>query len=139
MRDIPIGLTHTKTLIVGAGLTVPQVSPAFDFADMPEVFATAFLVAFLEATCLEAVKPYLGPDQRTVGTHVDVSHVAATPVGMAVTCTAEVVLVEGRRLRFRVSCRDERDLIGEGFHERAVIELPKFVARVAAKVSRPTA
>jgi fluoroacetyl-CoA thioesterase len=79
------------------------------------------------------MRPWLEPGEHTVGTHVNVSHVAATPVGMKVTSTAELVAVEGRKLSFRVSCRDEVDLIGEGTHERAVIYPEKFMARLAAK------
>jgi fluoroacetyl-CoA thioesterase len=130
----PIGLRHSRSLIVDAGLTVPEVSPAFGvFRDMPAVFASAYMLALVEATCIEALAPYLGKHQRTVGTHVDMSHTAATPVGMRVTAEIELIAIEGRRLRFRVECRDEADTIGSGFHERAVIELPKFTARVEAK------
>ena len=130
----PIGLRHRETLAVDESLTVPQVSPAFaGFRDMPPVLATAYMVGFVEATCIEALKPYLGAGQRTVGTHVDMSHSAATPVGMQVTAEVELVEVEGRTLRFRVLCRDEAEVIGEGFHHRAIIEAAKFIARVQGK------
>lgn len=127
-----VGLTHSATIRVTPELTVPAL-PAFDLVDMPPVFATAYLVAFIETTCIAAMKPHLGPGQHSVGTRVDVSHLAATPVGMTVTAMVELVAVEGRKLRFKVSCRDEKDLIGEGLHERAVIDVAKFMARVAAK------
>jgi fluoroacetyl-CoA thioesterase len=100
---------------------------------MPPVFATAFMVAFIEWTCIEALKPYLAPGEHTVGTHVDVSHVAATPVGMTVTATVELVEIEGRKLRFRVACRDESDLIGERFHERAIIDAARFMSKMSKK------
>ena len=130
----PIGLKHSKTLTVDAGLTVPQVSPAFaDFRGMPAVFATAYLVGFVEATCLEALKPYLTDGRMTVGTHIDISHSAATPVGMRVTATVELIAVEGRRLRFRVECRDDAEAIAAGHHDRALIDPAKFIARVEAK------
>ncbi|MCT2580423.1 MULTISPECIES: thioesterase family protein [unclassified Mesorhizobium] len=103
------------------------------FADMPPVFATAFMVGFIEWACVEALRPFLSSHERTVGTHVDVSHVAATPVGMTVTADVELVAVQGRKLRFKVSCSDENGLIGEGFHERAVVDHDKFMARVLAK------
>ncbi|WP_206522109.1 MULTISPECIES: thioesterase family protein [unclassified Mesorhizobium] len=103
------------------------------FADMPPVFATAFMVGFIEWACVEALRPFLSSHERTVGTHVDVSHVAATPVGMTVTADVELVAVQGRKLRFKVSCSDENGLIGEGFHERAVVDYDKFMARVLAK------
>jgi fluoroacetyl-CoA thioesterase len=79
----PVGLRHTQSVKVDAGLTVPNVSTAFGaFHDMPPVFATAFMVGFVEATCIEALKRYLVEGQHTVGIHVDLSHSAATPVGM---------------------------------------------------------
>ena len=138
MNSPPAGLRHAATLTVDDGLTVPRVSPAFaGFTNMPPVFATAFMVGFIEATCIEALRPYLGEGEGTVGTHVDVSHTAATPVGMRVTAEVELVEVQGRKLRFRVACRDEVDLIGEGFHERALIDRARFVARVAAKAAAP--
>lgn len=130
----PLGLRHTETLTVDAGLTVPAVSPAFsNFRDMPLVFATAYLVGFVEQVCVSALKPYLAPDQRSVGTHVDMSHSAATPVGMTVTCAVELIAVEGRRLKFRVEARDGKDVIGAGHHERFIVDLPKFMARLEAK------
>ena len=128
------GLRHRETITVDASLTVPEVSTSFgSFRDMPPVFATAYMIAFVEYACLEALKPYLTPDQRTVGTHVDISHLAATPIGMQVTALVELVAVEGRKLRFKVECRDEADAIGAGFHERAIIDLPKFMTRLEAK------
>ena len=135
-HPIPVGLSHRLDLRVDQRLTVPFVSAAFTgFADMPPVFATAFMVAFIEWTCVEALRGHLGPDERTVGTHVDVSHVAATPIGMTVTAEVELVAVDRRKLRFKVSCRDEAGLIGEGYHERAVIQQEKFMARVLAKAA----
>jgi fluoroacetyl-CoA thioesterase len=131
--DLKPGLRHTQTLRVDHSLTVPAVSPHFAFGDMPPVFATAFMVGFIEWACIEALRPFLDPSERTVGTHVDVSHIAATPVDLTVTAEVELVSVEGRKLRFKVACRDDRGPIGEGFHERAVIDLVKFMARVAAK------
>jgi fluoroacetyl-CoA thioesterase len=133
----PIGLKHLQTITVDAGFTVPEVSPAFPaFRDMPPVLATAYLVGFVEATCIEALRPYLADQQRTVGIHVDLSHSAATPIGIRVTAEVELVAVEGRRLRFRVECRDEAEVVGAGFHERAIIDAPKFLARVQAKAGR---
>jgi fluoroacetyl-CoA thioesterase len=132
--DLRVGLRHQGVLTVDDGLTVPRVSPALpQFDDMPPVFATAFLVGFVEATCIDALAPYLEPDERTVGTHVDLSHCAATPVGMRVTADVELVAVDGRQLQFRIECRDERELIGEGTHHRVVVNGARFTARAAAK------
>jgi len=130
------GIRHSQSLIVEPRLTVPAVSAKFTgFADMPPVFATAFMIGFVEWTCVEALRPFLQPGEQTVGTHVDMSHMAATPVGMAVTAEVEVVAVQGRKLRFKVLCRDEKDIIGKGFHERAIIDRTKFIARVTEKAA----
>src|SRR5262245_29659615 len=105
--NIP-GTTHMQTLMVDDTLVVPAVSEHFTgFRDMPPVFATAFMVGFIEWACIEAIRPFIEPGEHTVGTHVNVSHSAATPVGMAVTAFVELVAVEGRKLSFRVTCRDE--------------------------------
>ena len=127
----PLGLKHKQSITVTPDLTVPSVSKHFaGFHDMPPVFATAFMVAFVEDTCVAALKPHLAPGQRSVGTHVNVSHTAATPVGRIATCEVELVEVEGRKLKFKVLCTDEKGLIGEGFHERVLIDLERFLARL---------
>jgi fluoroacetyl-CoA thioesterase len=132
-----VGLRHSKTITVVPGLTVPRVSPEFgSFGDMPPVFATAFMVGFIEVTCIEALKPHLSAGQRTVGTHVDVSHTAATPVGMTVTAEVELIAAEGKRLRFAVECRDDIETISSGEHERFIIDAAKFLGRVEAKAKR---
>src|SRR5437868_13465369 len=123
--ELKPGLRHVQSLLVDRSLTVPAVSKAFAFDDMPPVFATAFMVAFIEWACIEARRPYLDAGERTVGTHVDVSHTAATPVGLTVTVEVELVAVQGRKLRFKITCRDDAGPIGEGFHERAVIDLAR--------------
>lgn len=99
-----------------------------------KVFATPMMIALIEQTCNESVVPYLEPGQGTVGTHVDVSHCAATPVGMRVWCDSELVEVDRRRLVFAVKAYDECGLIGEGRHERFVIDSAKFQAKIDAKV-----
>lgn len=137
MKPLPSGLNHITDIVIDEHLTVPQVSVALSaFADMPPVFATAYMVGFIEATCIEALIPFLDDDEATVGTHVDVSHIAATPVGMRVTANVELVEAEGRRLRFKVVCRDEAEVICEGFHERSVINRGRFMTRVDAKATR---
>ena len=113
--------------------TVPQVAEWPGFSDMPLVFATAMMVGFMEQTCIQALRQYLGDDQRTLGTHVDMSHVAATPVGMEVEACVELVEVQGKTLTFKVACRDAGGLIGEGLHRRAIIDLQRFEQRLAAK------
>lgn len=93
------------------------------------VFATIMMVGLMEKTCLESVLPYLEPGQDTVGTHMNVSHAKATPAGMKVWCDSELVEIDRRRLVFRVSAFDERGLIGEGTHERFIIDKKRFVEK----------
>ena len=135
--DIVSGLTHSLSLQVNDRLLVTAVSPDFPgFADLPPVFATAFMVGFMEWACIEAVRPYLPAGKNTVGTHVYLSHVAPTPAGMTVTAKVELIEVKDRTLRFRVDCFDECDLIGSGFHERTLIDSARFMAKVAEKATR---
>jgi fluoroacetyl-CoA thioesterase len=97
------------------------------------VFATPEMVRLMERAAVHGVAPYLTAGQQSVGTMVNVKHLAATPLGATVTAKAELVSVEGRRLLFAVSAHDGTDMIGEGTHERALIDLAKFEQRVAAK------
>jgi fluoroacetyl-CoA thioesterase len=130
----PLGLKHKQSITVTPDLTVPSVSSHFaGFQDMPPVFATAFMVGFVEDTCVAALKPHLASGQRSVGTHVNLSHSAATPIGMTASCEVELVEVEGRKLKFKVLCTDDKGPIGEGFHERALIDLERFLARLGGQ------
>lgn len=99
-----------------------------------EVFATPSMIALMEGTAQEAVQSLLEEGQGTVGTHIDVKHLAATPVGMKVTCVAEVQEVDRRRITFSVKAYDEVELIGEGTHERFVISNEKFFAKCNGKL-----
>jgi fluoroacetyl-CoA thioesterase len=133
-EELKPGLRHRAAMRVGEAHAVPAQERLFGgAADMPPVFATAHMIAFVEWTCVAALAPYLAPGERTVGTRVEMSHTAATPIGMQVTAEIELVEVDGRRLRFRVSCHDEREPIGEGFHERTIVDHDRFVARLARK------
>jgi fluoroacetyl-CoA thioesterase len=103
---------------------------------MPEVLATGYLVGLVEWACILALNPHLDwPREQTVGTHVDLSHSAATPPGMSVTIQVKLVAVDGRKLSFEVMARDERDVISTGRHERFVIDADRFTSRVAQKAS----
>lgn len=134
LERLQAGLTHQASIRVTEALTVPAMAHAYpSLAGMPPVFATAFMIAFIEWTCVEALRLYLLPHQHTVGVHVDVSHKAATPIGMQVTAEVELIEIKDRRLRFKVLCRDEIDDIGAGFHDRAVIDQEKFLNRVLGK------
>ncbi len=100
-----------------------------------QVFATPMMIALMERTCNDSVVPLLAQGQGTVGTHIDVSHCAATPVGMRVWCDSELVEVDRRRLLFRVRAYDECGLIGEGTHERFIIDSAKFQEKAKMKIS----
>ena len=100
-----------------------------------KVFATPMMIALIERTCNESVLPQLEPGQGTVGTRIDVTHISATPVGMKVWCDSEVVEVDRRRIVFSVRAYDECGLIGEGTHERFVIDTDKFQQKTNAKKS----
>jgi fluoroacetyl-CoA thioesterase len=133
------GIRHQHVFKVPASKTVPALYPeSEDFAAMPEVFATGFLVGFLEWACILAIKPHLDwPRELTLGTHVDVSHEAGTPPGLEVTATVELLAVEGRKLTFAVEAHDGVDVIARGRHERFVIDRAKFDAKMTAKGATP--
>lgn len=97
------------------------------------VLATPVMILFMETAAMEAVLNGLPLGHQTVGVHVDVRHVAPTPVGMRVDVTAELIKVEGRLLTFQVTAHDEREVVGTGTHQRAIIDLARFQERVQAK------
>ena len=134
LDDLKPGLRYSETLTVAEALTVPAQARHFDPAtEMPPVFATAQMIAFVEWTCVHALAPYLGAHQRTVGTRVEMTHTAATPAGMTVIADVELLSIDGRTLRFKVACRDEKEPIGDGFHERTMVDNDRFMARLARK------
>ena len=134
MSALTVGLKYQQSITVTDALTVPAMAGSFQsFSQMPPVLATAYMVAFTEWACTEALAPFLTPEQRTVGTHIDMSHIAATPVGMMITASVELVAIDGRKLRFKVACHDEADVIGSGSHERAIIDVEKFMQRLSGK------
>jgi predicted thioesterase len=110
-----------------------QLTAAHIGSGLVKVFATPMMIALIEQTCYESVLPYLEEGQGTVGTLVNVTHSAATPVGMRVWCESQLVEVDRRRLVFEVKAYDECGLIGEGRHERFVIDSAKFQAKIDAK------
>ena len=137
MKDsLQAGIRHQLCFTVPDGKTVPALYPESpEFAVMPTVFATGFLVGFLEWACIVALKPHLDwPAEQTVGTHIDVSHEAATPPGLEVTATVELIEVDGKRLVFNVEAHDGVDTISRGRHERFVIDRSRFDARLARKL-----
>jgi fluoroacetyl-CoA thioesterase len=129
MRPIPLGSKGTFTLRV----TPAHLANQFKDAMLPRVFATPMMIMAMENAALNAIRNYLGPDESAVGTAVDVRHLAATPVGHEVTAEAEVTGVDGRRISFNVKARDETEDIGDGTHERMVIDRRRFEQRLSAK------
>jgi fluoroacetyl-CoA thioesterase len=100
------------------------------------VLATPVMVNLMEAAALAAVEKDLPEGHQTLGIHLEVSHVAATPVGMRVRARAELIKVNGRRLTFRIAAEDERELIGEGTHERVIVNVGRFDQRVQEKAQK---
>ena len=135
-NSLSAGLEQTLTYRVPLEKTVPRLYPeAAPFRDMPEVFATGFMVGFIEWACMEALAPYLEEGERTVGTMINVTHEAATPPGMEVTVRVRCVAIDGKRTLWEIEARDELDLISKGTHERFTINLEKFAARLETKVA----
>ena len=129
------GLTYRFQYTVPASKTVPHLYPESAlFQEMPQVLATGYLVGLLEWACIEAIRPHLDwPREQSLGTRVEVSHVAATPPGLTITVEVRLDAVEGRKLRFSLSAHDGVDTISTGTHERHVIDAARFNAKVAAK------
>ena len=123
------GLSGSATLVVGEEHTAPRIG-----SGRVHVLATPVMINLIEAAALEAIERLLPAGHQSLGTLLNVRHIAATPVGMRVTARAEVVGVEGRTVRFRVEARDEKELIGDGFHERVVVNVAKFDQRVQRKL-----
>lgn len=137
MREtLAVGLEHTLSYRVPREKTVPFLYPeAEPFQIMPEVFATGFMVGFIEWACMEALKPFMEEGERTVGTMINVTHDAATPAGMEITATVRCIEIAGKRTVWEVEARDEVEVIGRGTHERFAVNFDKFSARIAAKGS----
>jgi fluoroacetyl-CoA thioesterase len=128
------GIEYTLKYRVPREKTVPFVYPESDlFREMPEVFATAFMVGFMEWACMEALRPYLDEGERTLGTMINVTHQAATPPGMEISARVTCLEVDGKRSVWEIEARDEVEVIGKGTHERYAVSLEKFTARVALK------
>ena len=142
MKDtLKPGIESEFTFHLPGTKTVPALYPESpEFQEMPGVFATGFLVGFLEWACIQAVNPHLDwPAEQTVGTHIDVSHVAATPAGFDVTAKVKLVEVDGRRLLFEVEAHDDVELISKGKHERFIINKDKFEAKMREKIGKKRA
>ena len=129
MRPIPVGAKGTYSLRV----TPAHLANQFKDAALPQVFATPMMVTAMENAALNAVREYLDPGESAVGTVDNIRHLAATPVGHQVTAEAEVTKVDGRRIEFKVSAHDETEEIGNGTHERMVVDMARLDKKLAAK------
>lgn len=128
LDDVRVGQRGTTTLLVGPEHTAEKVG-----SGVIPVLATPVMINVIEAAALACAEHLLPERHQSLGTRLDVSHIAATPVGMTVTAQATVTKVEGRMIFFHVTCRDEKDLIGEGTHERVVVNVERFAERVKRK------
>jgi fluoroacetyl-CoA thioesterase len=128
-RIIP-GLTGTAELVVG-----PEHTAQFVGSGRIAVLATPVMINLIEVAALAAVEHLLPPGHQSLGIHLDVSHVAATPIGLKATASAEVLRIEGRTITFRVEARDEVEPIGGGTHQRVVVSVARFDERVQRKLA----
>src|SRR5437762_1019652 len=126
----PAGTLGELRFVVGAEHVI-------DFATdgMPSVLSTPRLIGLIERTARESLYPFLDPDERTVGTEIELRHLAPTPLGAPVTCTTRVIQAEGAQITFQVEARDAQELVARGLHKRAIIRIRSFARRVAAKTA----
>ncbi len=130
MGGIPLGAKHEERILV-----VPETAIDFLGVEEARVLSTPHLIGFLEMTSRNLIKKYVGDGVDSVGTRVDVRHLAATPIGMQVRLASEVLSVDGQRVQCRVEAWDEREKVAEGTHERFVVDVARFAARVQAKAA----
>ncbi len=138
MKDtLKPGIEHRFSFHLPDTKTVPALYPESpEFQEMPEVFATGFMVGFLEWACIDAIKPHLDwPDEQSLGTHINVSHTAATPPGLLLTARVKLVGINGQRLTFEVEADDGVDIIAKGTHERFVIDKKRFDQKIRNKAA----
>jgi predicted thioesterase len=128
---LEVGLKHVATVTVTDDMT-----PAHLRSEPLRVLSTPDMIRLIERTAIEAVQPYLAPGQATVGTRVDVAHLAGTLVGMTVTITVELTAIDRRKLSFRVEVRDELDEAGKGTHERFIVDGTQRLPRLQEKLNR---
>lgn len=129
LSNLKPGLRGSSELKVGVEHTAPSIG-----SGLVPVLATPVMINVIEAAALAAVEHLLPAGHQSLGIHLDVRHFAATPIGMTIRAVAELVGVEGRTLTFRVEARDDREPIGDGSHQRVVVNVARFDARVQKKV-----
>jgi fluoroacetyl-CoA thioesterase len=131
------GLKHSFSYIVPVTKTVPHLyDESSELAEMPEVFATGFMVGLMEWTCVQLLRPHLDAGEGSLGIHIDVSHKAATPPGLTVRVEAECVELKGPRAKFALRAHDGIDEIGSGTHERFIVSWDRFERGIAAKSAK---
>jgi predicted thioesterase len=131
MRTVPIGAQGSFAMVVSP----EHLANRFKDATLPAVLATPVMIMAMENAALNAIKPYFETGESAVGTRVDVTHLAATPLGRRIVAYAEVTNVAGRHLEFHVNAMDGAEEIGRGTHGRVVIDMAKFSERLAMKVA----
>jgi fluoroacetyl-CoA thioesterase len=132
MASVPVGASGSFTLLVNP----EHLANRFKDATLPPVLATPVMIMAMENAALNAIKPFLAAGESAVGTRVDVQHLAATPVGRQVVARAQVTRVDGRRIDFSIEATDGVAVIGQGTHERLVIDMARFVERLNARPPR---
>lgn len=138
-ETLKVGLELQFSFRIPDNKTVPALYPeSSEFQAMPAVFATGFMVGFLEWACILCINPHLDwPAEQSLGTHINVSHEAATPPGLQVTAKVKVTAVNGRRISFDVEADDGVDVIARGTHERVVVDRVRFDQKLITKRARP--
>lgn len=129
LSRLAIGLTGQAQIRVGEEQTAPRVG-----SGRVRVLATPVMINMMEAAALDAIERLLPPGHQSLGTHLDVGHYAATPVGMTLRATAAVTKIDGRNVTFRVEAFDDRERVGDGTHTRVVVNVERFDARIQRKL-----
>lgn len=127
--ELKTGIKNKREMTVDKGLTADM----WGSGGLP-VYATPAMIALMEQTACLSVEPCMEEGYSTVGTRLDVAHLSASPVGARITCESELIEIDGRRLVFKVNASDDAGPIGEGTHERFIINIEKFMARTEAKL-----
>jgi predicted thioesterase len=129
LSKLYVGLLGNAQIRVGEEQTAPRVG-----SGRVRVLATPVMINMMEAAALDAIENLLPPGHQSLGTHLDVGHYAATPVGMTLRATAEVTKIDGRNVTFRVEAFDDKERVGDGTHTRVVVNVERFDARIQKKL-----
>ena len=136
--NVSTGLTHTLIHEIPGNMTVPHLIPeAAEFQAMPRVLATGYMVGLMEWACIQTMNPWIDwPREQSVGIGLNITHEAPTPPGLTVTIKVKLDKVEGRKWTFLVKADDGQEIIGQGIHERCIIDFERFSARARAKAEK---